>query len=84
MVDGWPRAGTRCTSTRCARALGPFVDTTRPWVKQLRTEAEGRPVPATAAHGSLDLIVEAYDATPIAVPGRWGGKPVTPPCSAGG
>ena len=41
-------------------------------------------MPATAAHGSLDLIVEAYDATPIAVPGRWGGKPVTPPCSAGG
>ena len=35
-------------------------------------------MPATAAHGSVDLIVEAYDETPIAVPGLWGGKPVTP------
>ena len=30
------------------------------------------------AHGTVDLVVEAYDETPIRVAGRWGGKPVTP------
>jgi hypothetical protein len=59
-------------------ALGPFADTTRPWIKQLRAERDGRPVPVAATHGSIALVVEAYDTTPIAVPGRWGGKPVTP------
>jgi hypothetical protein len=59
-----------------AGALGPFADATRPWVKQLRAEADGRPI--AAARGAVDLIVEAYDETPIRVPGRWGGKPVTP------
>lgn len=57
-------------------ALGPFADGTRPSVKQLRAEARGRPL--SVARGSVDLVVEAYDETPIAVPGRWGGKPVTP------
>ena len=65
-------------------ALGPFVDTTRPWIKQLRAERDGRPMPVAATHGSVALVVEAYDTTPIAVPGRWGGKPVTPALSAGG
>ena len=31
-----------------------------------------------ATRGTVELVVEAYDKTPIAVPGRWGGKPVTP------
>jgi murein DD-endopeptidase MepM/ murein hydrolase activator NlpD len=57
-------------------ALGPFTDTTQPWVTQLRAEVGGRPV--SLARGAVDLVVEAYDETPIRVPGRWGGKPVTP------
>jgi hypothetical protein len=57
-------------------ALGPFVDRTTPWVKQLRAEVGGHPV--SLARGAVDLVVEAYDETPIRVPGRWGGKPVTP------
>lgn len=59
-------------------ALGPFTDTTRPWIKQLRAETGGRSVPVRATHGIVDLVVEAYDTTPLPVPGRWGGKPVTP------
>ena len=59
-------------------ALGPFADATRPWIKQLRAESGGRLVPVRAARGAIDLVVEAYDTTPIPVPGRWGGKPVTP------
>ena len=31
-----------------------------------------------ATRGTVELVVEAYDETPIRVPGRWGGKPVTP------
>ena len=57
-------------------ALGPFADTTTPWLEQLRAEVGGRPV--SIARGAVDLVVEAYDETPIRVPGRWGGKPVTP------
>jgi hypothetical protein len=59
-------------------ALGPFADTTRPWIKQLRVASGHAIVSAHAARGKVDLVVEAYDETPIPVPGRWGGKPVTP------
>jgi hypothetical protein len=59
-------------------ALGPFADTTRPSIKQLRASTSGAIVPTRATHGSVELVVEAYDRTPLAVPGRWGGKPVTP------
>jgi len=61
-----------------AGALGPFADRTRPWIKHLSADTDGRPVPVRATHGVVDLVVEAYDTTPIPVPGRWGGKPVTP------
>ena len=57
-------------------ALGPFTDRTTPWLDELRAEVDGRPVSVT--RGAVDLVVEAYDETPIRVPGRWGGKPVTP------
>ena len=61
-------------------ALGPFVDTTRPSIKQLRVQSGAGPAVSArkAARGTVELVVEAYDETPIAVPGRWGGKPVTP------
>ena len=58
-------------------ALGPFVDTTRPRVKHLRVESVTT-VSTRRARGTVQLVVEAYDETPITVPGRWGGKPVTP------
>ena len=59
-------------------ALGPFTDGTRPWVKQLRIGVDGSETATRPAHGTVDLVAEAYDETPIRVPGRWGGKPVTP------
>jgi hypothetical protein len=59
-------------------ALAPFTDATRPWLKNLCAETDGRQVPLRGAHGTLDLVIEAYDTTPIPVTGRWGGKPVTP------
>ena len=59
-------------------ALGPFADTTRPLVKALRAARDGKVVPTRASSGTVELVVEAYDETPIPVPGRWGGRPVTP------
>ena len=44
-----------------------------------RAEGDGRPVTRPQRRTARStLVVEAYDTTPIAVPGRWGGKPVTP------
>ena len=59
-------------------ALGPFSDTTRPWAKELRVDVESGRLSSHSTRGAVDLVVEAYDETPIRVPGRWGGKPVTP------
>ncbi len=59
-------------------ALGPFTDATRPSVKQLRASTGGSVISTRATRGTVELVVEAFDETPIAVPGRWGGKPVTP------
>ena len=59
-------------------ALGPFADATRPWLKELRADADGAVLSTRSIRGTVDLVVEAYDETPIRVPGRWGGKPVTP------
>jgi hypothetical protein len=59
-------------------ALGPFTDTTRPWIKELRVDAGGDPMTTRAIHGTVELVVEAYDETPMSVAGPWAGKPVTP------
>ena len=59
-------------------ALGPYADTTRPRVKELGATLDGSVIPTRATRGTIELVVEAYDETPIPVPGRWGGKPVTP------
>ena len=58
-------------------AMGPFADGTRPWVKALHTQVDGRRVDP-AAVGAFDLVVEAYDETPIAIPRPWHELPVTP------
>jgi hypothetical protein len=59
-------------------ALRPFTDATRPSVKELRASTGGFLIPSRATRGTVELVVEAYDETPVPVPGRWGGKPVTP------
>ena len=59
-------------------ALSPYADTTRPRVKELGATLDGSVIPTRATRGTIELVVEAYDETPIPVPGRWGGKPVTP------
>jgi len=74
-----PSGLNRASSTEPgAGALGPFTDATRPSVKQLRASTGGSVISTRATRGTVELVVEAFDETPIAVPGRWGGKPVTP------
>lgn len=59
-------------------AMGPYTDTTVPTVRALTARtlasASGRPT----THGRVDLVAEAYDATPIPISGPWHGKPLTP------
>jgi hypothetical protein len=59
-------------------ALGPYADTTAPTVKSLRVERDGRGVSREVLRGAVDLVAEAFDSTPLAVPKPWANRPVTP------
>ena len=59
-------------------ALEPYADTTRPQLKSLRVERGSRTLSATPSSGTFDLVVEAYDTTPIPIAAPWHDKPVTP------
>lgn len=58
-------------------AMGPFVDGTRPTITSLRVEQDGRRATLDAAR-SVDIVVEAFDRTPIRIVAPWNDKPVTP------
>lgn len=59
-------------------AMGPFADTTIPTVKSFTVEASGKVVTKRRASGRVDLVVEAYDDTPVSISGPWNDKPLTP------
>jgi hypothetical protein len=59
-------------------AMGPYSDTTIPTLRSFSVESIGKVQRATSAHGRIDLVVEAYDQTPISIGGPWHGKPLTP------
>jgi len=71
------RNGTYLNPLR-AGALAPYADTTRPQLKSLRLERGGRPLSTTPSSGTFDLVVEAYDKTPLPIAAPWHNKPVTP------
>jgi hypothetical protein len=58
-------------------ALGPYRDTTRPTVHLVSFERNGTPVGDRLA-GTVDVVAEASDETPLLVPAPWSKKPVTP------
>ena len=60
-----------------AAALQPYVDRTKPTVRSITFEHDGRPAGARVS-GTLDLVSEAFDTTPLAVPAPWNGRPVAP------
>jgi hypothetical protein len=59
-------------------AMGPYVDHTKPMVGAVELEHGGRPVRLASAHGTLDLVAEVSDETPLAVPHPWSDMPVMP------
>jgi hypothetical protein len=59
-------------------AMGPYVDRTKPTVAAVELDRGGRPVRLSAARGTLDIVAEVNDQTPIAVPPPWSDVPVMP------
>lgn len=60
--------------------LSPYVDTTRPWLKNLAIThmATGQREALVGVHGSVDLTIEAYDRPQLASPAPWLRMPVAP------
>ena len=72
------RRGGRYVNPLRPGAMGPFVDGTRPWVRLVTAERNSRAVRVDALRGTVDLIAEAYDETPLRVAEPWHDKPVMP------
>jgi hypothetical protein len=58
--------------------MGPFHDTTAPVVTSLRAERGPTGIALGRLTDSIDLVAEAFDRTPLAVPAPWTNRPVTP------
>jgi hypothetical protein len=61
-----------------AGAMGPYEDDGAPTVTSLRAERGGAVVAGMKLAGTVDLVAEARDETPLLVPAPWTGRPVTP------
>jgi hypothetical protein len=59
-------------------ALTPFADFGAPVVDRIVVERAGKQLARNTVFGVVQLIAEAHDITPIAVPPPWKGIPVTP------
>ena len=59
-------------------AMGPYLDTTVPRVGAVTVRSVAAASRGRTVHGRVDLVAEAYDATPIPISGPWHDKPLTP------
>ncbi len=59
-------------------ALTPWSDATRPHVTKIVISRNGRALDAAAISGAVDVIAEAHQMPPLAVPAPWQSLPVTP------
>ena len=59
-------------------ALTPWRDTTAPRVTKIVLSRNGRVLDPAAVSGAVDVIAEAHQMPPLAVPQPWRGLPVTP------
>jgi hypothetical protein len=59
-------------------ALSPWTDATKPQVSRIVLSRNGRQLPAAAVAGPVDVIAEAHQIPPLAVPAPWNDLPVTP------
>jgi hypothetical protein len=58
--------------------IGPYVDRTPPTVASVRFLSNGRELAPDTLTGHVQVIVDAFDTTPILVPKPWSNLPVTP------
>jgi hypothetical protein len=58
-------------------ALTPYADHTRPTIHTISFEREGRGV-GSRVSGTIDIVSEAWDTTPVQVPEPWANLPVAP------
>lgn len=59
-------------------AMGPYEDGTCPTVKQVRFERDGVRMQTRSVHGTIDIVVGAFDAPAVSAPSPWRDLPVTP------
>jgi len=57
--------------------LAPYRDTSLPTIHSFTFERDGAAVGRTL-HGAVDIVLEAADEVPLAVPAPWNDKPVAP------
>ena len=58
--------------------IGPYIDRTPPTVASVEFLRGGQQQNALSLRGRVDIIVEAFDTTPLVVPAPWSNLPVTP------
>ncbi|HMJ00062.1 MAG TPA: M23 family metallopeptidase [Gaiellaceae bacterium] len=58
--------------------LGPYADHSPPTVASVEFLRGGQEQDATSLTGRVNVVVEAFDTTPIPVPSPWSNLPVTP------
>ena len=59
-------------------ALTPWVDTTAPTVGRIVFGHGSHRLASLAVHGPVDVVVDAFDRPPLAVPAPWANLPVAP------
>jgi murein DD-endopeptidase MepM/ murein hydrolase activator NlpD len=72
------RHGTTYVNPLRVGGLGPYRDRTCPFVRDFAVQRDDRPLRTHRVSGRVDLVVEAYDPAPMALPEPWTGNPVTP------
>ena len=59
-------------------ALAPWIDPSSPRIAAIELSRGGRELSPNRVRGAVDVIVEAFDVPPLAVPAPWHGMPVAP------
>ena len=72
------RAGVEFLNPLRPGGIGPYVDRTPPTVASVEFLRRGQEQNALSLRGRVDVIVEAFDTTPLVVPAPWSNLPVTP------
>jgi len=72
------QVGGVCVNPLRPGGIGPYVDRTPPTVYSVEFLRNGHQLNAKALTGRFDIVVEAFDTTPMLVPEPWSRLPVTP------